>query len=80
METTNDFILYCHFCGIGKKTIRASTFEEAKQILEDNEHIEFDEIIRLTKPCWVDESLSRIPDKTGERDHDEIEYKNWGSE
>lgn len=80
MDSTKTFELYCHFCGIGKKTIRASNFEEARQILGDDDHIHFDQIIRLTKPCWVDEAMSRQLEEGENPVQNHIEYKNWGSE
>jgi len=80
MDSMKEYELYCHFCGIGKKTIKASSFEEAKQILEEDEHVCFDEIIRLTKPCWVDEKISKQLDDPNHPSHQFIEFKNWGSE
>ena len=80
MDSINEFELFCHFCGIGKKTIKASSFEEAKQIVEEDESLQFDEIIRLTKPCWVDSSISRQVNHNRKTKYHEIEYKSWGSE
>jgi hypothetical protein len=59
MSPLQEYEMYCHFCGIGKKSIRAHSYEEAKKIIEDNEAIRFDKIVRFTKPCWVDETISR---------------------
>jgi len=36
MKSKKEYQLYCHFCGIGKKTLKAYSFEEAKQMLEDD--------------------------------------------
>jgi hypothetical protein len=80
MDSIKEFELYCHFCGIGKKTVRAGSFEEAKRMVEDDEHVCFDQIIRLTKPCWVDQEISKQLGNPTEQIQDEIEYKNWGSE
>lgn len=80
MDSTKEFELYCHFCGVGKKTVRASTFEEARHLVEDDEHVHFDEIIRLTKPCWVDANMSRKLSESQEHEEHPTEYKNWGSE
>jgi hypothetical protein len=80
MDSIQEYELYCHFCGIGKKTLKASSFEEAKQILEGDEHLQFDEIIRLTKPCWVEEAISRKRLGISKKIHHLLEYENWGSE
>lgn len=80
MDTKKEFQVYCHFCGIGTRKIKAMSLEEAKQIAESDNSIYFDEIVRLTKPCWVDESLSHhLEDKATKGQH-AVEYKSWGSE
>ena len=81
MDLIKEFDIYCHFCGIGKKTVKASSYEEAKRIIMSNESIQFDEIIQLTKHCLIDETISKkySDDPDNYTNHD-IEYKNWGSE
>lgn len=80
MDKKKEFQIFYHFCGIGKKTIKASSLEEAKQIAEADDSIHFDEIVRLTKPCRVDETLSRYVAMPKTEDHHAVEYKSWGSE
>lgn len=80
MDSAKAYELYCHFCGIGKKTVKASSFEAAKQMLEDNKHVQFDEIIRLTKPCWVDKAISKETTDHTNEEHQLTDYANWGSE
>lgn len=80
MDKKNEFELYCHFSAIGKKTISASSLEEAKQIVELDKSVHFDEIIRLTDPCKVDDSLSHKVNEPTQEEHHDVEYKSWGSE
>ena len=80
MDTKNEYQIYCHFCAIGKKTIGASNLEEAKQIVEADNSVQFDEIVRLTELCKVDESLSHKINKPTPEEHHDVEYKSWGAE
>lgn len=72
--------IYCRFSAIGKKVIKASSMDEAIQITEADEKIEFDEIVRLTKSCKVDFKLSHELAKSVPEDPHNIEFRNWGSE
>ena len=81
MDLIKEFDIYCHFCGIGKKTVKASNYEEARQIIKNKEYIDFDEIVQLTKPCLIDEVvLKEFSDHPQKHTQSDIEYKNWGSE
>lgn len=72
--------IYCRFPALGKKVVEASSLDEAIQIAESDEKIEFDEIVRLTKSCKVDPQLSHeILEETHEEPHN-AEFKSWGSE
>ena len=74
------FEIYCQFSALGKKVIEACSFDEAIQIAESDEKIEFDDIVRLTKACKVDPKLSHeLIARESEAPH-YIEYKSWGSE
>jgi len=79
METYQTYEIYCRFTALGKKVIKASSIEEAKKIAEREDHLEFSDIIRLIKPCKVDDKLSHQIDIAAEEEH-EIEFRNWGSE
>ncbi len=80
MKKDKEFIVFCHFCAIGKRIVRASSLEEAKQIAESDESVKFEEIFRLTEPCTVDEVLLlKSNDKVAD-DREFVEFKNWGSE
>jgi hypothetical protein len=80
MEKKKEFIVFCHFSAIGKKIVKASSIEEAKQIAKSDDSVKFDEIIRLTRPCKVDEVLLfKSKDQVAD-DREIVEYKNWGSE
>ena len=79
MKKDKEFIIFCHFSAIGKKTIKASSLKEAKQIAESDESVHFDEILRLTKPCKVDATLLREFNVATEH-HEIVEYKSWGAE
>lgn len=80
MEKKREYIVFCHFSAIGKKIIKASSLEEAKQIVELDESVKFDEILRLTLPCKVDEALLLKSNDQASNDHEKVEFKNWGSE
>jgi len=79
MKKDMEYVIYCHFNAIGIRKIRALNLKEAKQIAESDESVHFDEIIRLTEPCIVDEILLRKIDETIEH-HENVEYKSWGAE
>jgi len=79
MKKDKEYVIYCHFSAIGIRKIISSSLEEAKQIAESDESVHFDEIIRLTEPCIVDEILLRKIDETIEH-HENVEYKSWGAE
>ncbi|MDZ7626711.1 MAG: hypothetical protein U5J96_19975 [Ignavibacteriaceae bacterium] len=79
MKKDKEYVIYCQFSAIGIRKIRASNLREAKQIAESDESVQFDEIIRLTEPCIVDEILLRKIDETIEH-HENVEYKSWGAE
>lgn len=80
MEKKREYIVFCHFSAIGKKIIKASSLEEAKQIAESDESVKFDEIFRLTEPCKVDEALLLKSNDRAADDLEIVEFKNWGSE
>jgi hypothetical protein len=80
MAIQKEYQIFCHFCAIGEKRIRASNFEEAKQIAESEYSVQIDKILRLTEPCRVDDSLSHRVDESFNKDPNNVEYKNWGSE
>lgn len=74
------FEIYYRFSALGKKVVVASSFDEAIQIAESDEKIEFDDIVKLTKSCKVDLKLSHeLLGEESEEPH-KIEYKNWGPE
>lgn len=80
MDTKKEFQIFCHFNAIGEKRIMASSFEEATQIAEADNSVEFDKIIRLTEPCKVDISLSHVVNEPIPESPHDFEYKSWGSE
>lgn len=80
MAKNKKFQIFCRFSAIGKKTISASNLEEARQIVEADDSVQFDEIVRLTEPCKVDESLSHQIEEHAPQDHHDVDYKSWGSE
>ncbi|MBN1408696.1 MAG: hypothetical protein JW956_12945 [Calditrichaceae bacterium] len=81
MNSLKEFDVFCHFCGIGKKTIKALSYDEARQIMKNTEYIDFDEIVNLTKPCLIDEVILKgISESTHGQEQSDIEYRNWGSE
>ena len=80
MDKKKEYEIYCHFSAIGKKTISASNLEEAKQIIESDKSVHFDEIIKLTEQCKVDTSLSHEVSEPSQDEHHDLEYKSWGSE
>jgi hypothetical protein len=80
MDKKKEYEIYCHFCAIGKKTISASNLEEAKKIIESDQSITFNEIIKFTEPCKVDVSLSHEINEQIQDQHNDFEYKSWGSE
>lgn len=80
MKTEKEFIVFCRFSAIAKKIVNASGLEEAKQIVESDGSVKFEEIVRLTEPCKVDEALL-LKSNDREMDYNEyVEYKSWGSE
>lgn len=72
--------IYCRFSALGKKIVKASSFDEAIQIAESYDKVEFDDIERLTEPCKVDPKLSHEVLESESEVHHHIEFKNWGSE
>ena len=80
MEKKKEFIVFCHFSAIGKKIVEASGLEEAKQLVESDRSGNFNEIIRLTEPCKVDEVLLFKSNEPSTDYHEIVEFKNWGSE
>lgn len=80
MAKNKKFQIFCRFSAIGKKTISASSLEEARQIVEADDSVQFDEIVRLTESCKVDESLSHIISESEPEIHHDVDYKSWGSE
>ncbi|HET55498.1 MAG TPA: hypothetical protein ENN33_09820 [Ignavibacteria bacterium] len=72
--------IYCRFSALGKKVIQASSLDDAIQIAESDEKVEFDDIVRVMEPCKVDQKLSHeVIEDDSEEPHN-IEFKNWGSE
>lgn len=80
MGKYKEFIVFCHFSAIGKKIVEATSLEEAKQIVESDQSGKFDEIIRLTEPCKVDEALLLKSNDPKINEHEIVEFKSWGSE
>jgi hypothetical protein len=80
MEIQSEYQVFCQFCAIGKKVIKASSFEEAKQIAESDSSVHFDEILCLLKPCSVTDALAMKMDESVLKDENSIDYKSWGSE
>ena len=80
MEKNKEFIVFCHFSAIGKKIVEASSLEEAKKIVESDTSGKFEEIIRLTGPCKVDEALLLKSNDPLIDDHEIVEFRSWGSE
>lgn len=81
MDKDKEFTIFCQFSAVGKKVIMAESFDEAKQIAESDDSVEFDEIVRITKLCKVDEALSwEFYSRTEDNEKEKIDYKNWGSE
>ena len=80
MSSLKEYKIFCHFCGIGEKTIKAHSIEEARELVEKDAFIQFDEIVRLTKPCWVDPNMSMQVNETEKQNHHSKDYKNWGAE
>ena len=80
MDKKREYIVFCHFSAIGKRIVKAPGLEEAKQIVESDKSVRFDEIIRLTVPCKVDEALLLKSNDQVSDDREIVEFKNWGSE
>ena len=80
MEKNKEFIVFCHFSAIGKKIVEAASLEEAKQIVELDRSGKFEEIIRLTGPCKVDEALLLRSNDPSTDDQEFVEFRSWGSE
>jgi len=80
MKKQKEYEVFCQFCAIGKRIIKASSFEEAKQIAESDRSVQFEEILNLLKPCSVTDALAVNIDESLPKDEQSIEYKSWGSE
>ena len=74
------FEIYCRFSALGKKVVEATSFDKAIHIAESYDTIEFDDIVRLTEPCKVDQKLSHEILESNSEAQQHIEFKNWGSE
>lgn len=72
-------VLY-HLSAMAKKTVLASSFEEARHLVESNEFVKPDEIIELIEPCKVYELHSLESGESELRKAHNIEFENWGSE
>jgi hypothetical protein len=79
MEKDYEYEVVCHFCAVGKKMIKASSLEGAKHIAESDYSTHFDEIIKLTEPCKVDEIMLHKSEEKVEH-HPNVDYKSWGAE
>jgi len=80
MNQNKEYQVFYHFSAIGKKTIRASNFEEARQMIESNAFAQPDEIIKMIEPCKVYEvHPSKIEELELDEQHN-VDYKSWGSE
>ena len=80
MKTKKEFVVFCQFSAIAKKVVNAESLEQAKQIVESDKSLRFEEIVKLTEPCKVDEVLL-LKSNDSELDYNEyVEYKSWGSE
>jgi hypothetical protein len=80
MKTEKEFVVFCQFSAIAKKVVNAESLEQAKQIVETDNSVRFEEIVKLTEPCKVDEVLL-LKSNDSELDYNEhVEYKSWGSE
>ena len=80
MEKQKEYEVFCQFCAIGKKLIKASSFEEAKQIAESDRSVQFEEILNLIEPCSVTDALVMNTDESLSKEENGIEYKSWASE
>lgn len=80
MAKNKQFRIFCHFSTMGKKTIDAASLDEAMQIVEADDSVQFDEIVRLTEACKVDESLSHQISESEPGVHHDVEFKSWGTE
>ncbi len=80
MTKNKEYQILYHFSAIGKKTIRASSFEEARQKIESNTFVQPDEIIKILEPCKVYEVHPSKIEGLDLDEHHKIDYKSWGSE
>ncbi|MEW6005241.1 MAG: hypothetical protein AB1695_08005 [Stygiobacter sp.] len=80
MEKSKEFIVFCRFSAVGKKIVRASSLEEAKEFVESDRSIKIDQIVKLIEPCKVDEVVLLKYNDTELDNKEIIEYKSWGAE
>lgn len=80
MKRNKEFIVFCRFSAIGKKIVEASSIEEAKRIVESDGSGKFEEIVKLTEPCKVDEAILLRTNEPAIDAQEVVEFKNWGSE
>lgn len=79
MGKSREYLVYCRFSAIGTKKIKAFSLNEAKRIAKSDKCTRFDESIRLTEPCTVDEVLLRKSDEPIIH-QENVEYKSWDAE
>jgi hypothetical protein len=79
MKNQTEYEVFCQFCAIGKRTILASSFEEAKEIAESDSSAQFTELLMLTKPCIVTDAIALSTEEI-DGQAAKLDYKNWGSE
>lgn len=80
MKTDKDYLVFCQFTAKAKKVVRASSLEQAKEIVESDKSLKIYELIEIVKPCNVDEVVL-LKYNDAELDNKEIvEYKSWGAE
>jgi len=80
MENQNEYEVVYHFNAIGKKVVRAASYEEVRHLIESGTYTQPDEIVKMNEPCKVYEIHSLRKDESGLNERHLLEYENWGSE
>ena len=79
MKNQTEYEVFCEFCAIGKRTVLASSFDEAKEIAETDKSTQFSDILMLTKSCKVTDAIA-LTEETSDEHPYKLDYRNWGSE
>jgi hypothetical protein len=80
MKSDKEFIVFCQFTAKAKKVVRASSLEQAKEIVESDRSLKIGELTEIVEPCKVNEVIL-LKYNDAELDNREIiEYKSWGAE